>query len=83
MRARVSALTLLLVSVCLAGTFWGHGWCGGAKNGALNLCGSFVGLSVGLAVKFRTILLGCVLCGGSVLALGFEAQKMFPVTLSI
>lgn len=27
MGAGVSALTLLLVSVCLAGTFWGHGWC--------------------------------------------------------
>lgn len=46
---------------------------GGATDGALNPCGSSVGLSAGAAVEFRTVLLGRLLHGASVPALGFEA----------
>lgn len=46
MRASVSALALLLVSVCLADT----SWCGASMDGALNPYGSSVGLSAGVVV---------------------------------
>lgn len=69
MRASVSALALLLVSVCPVEI----SWCGASMDGALNTYGSSVGLSAGVVVKFRTILLGFLLHGASVPRLGFEA----------
>lgn len=63
---------------CLS-VLWGHfgdtagAVGGGATHGALNPYGSSVGQSAGVVVKFRTVLLLCLPCGASVLALGFEA----------
>lgn len=48
---------------------------GGATDGAWNPYRSSVGLCAGVAMKFRTVLLDLLLCGASVLALGFEAAR--------
>lgn len=45
---------------------------GGTTDGTLNPYGSSVGLSAGVAVKFRTVP-GFLLHGASLLVLGFEA----------
>lgn len=77
MRAGVSALALLSVLQEHSRDAAGFSWRGHGLEPTWVVCSR-------VTVKFRTVLLGCLLHGASVPALAFEAAgRMFPVTLRV